>query len=132
VKAVLNSTRGKAYSGTLRLESSQTFRETAFSINPGEALPIEIPLAGLADRDYIFAKMYINNTLTDVSELILGNLTASTTKEKPFILASNITLNSSKAIYQDSAAKAYGIAPLLLLAASISINISLIVAKLRQ
>ena len=130
ITTLINNTRAEGYDIRLLLESNTGFSEREIFIGPNEETKLEFPLKSPEYNNYFFLKLYQNNTLIDISELILKNNTMQTKAEKPFsLIEGDIMLNESKPVYSSSSQKTRDIVIYLFLVASVILNLYFIIFK---
>jgi hypothetical protein len=128
--ALINNSRDEGYDLRLLLESGTELSERELSIAPRAEARLEFPLKTPSYDNYLFLKLYHNETLIDISGLTLKNTTLAPKPAKPFnLVQGDIILNATTEIYTSSSQKSQEMAIPLLLAASITLNLYLLFRK---
>lgn len=102
-------------------------KKTVFVESESEALlNFEVELS--EEKNPFFVKIYLNETLIDVEEIIIEDVDKA--PEKPFqLFTGDVTLMNSSNVYESSSEKSIKIATYLFLALSVVLNCLLIIRK---
>ncbi len=128
--AEINSTLDEEALLKLVMESDTDITEAELSLPPMETAELRFPLKLPLSKNHLFLKLYRDNTLLGMSELVLENRSVDMVSEKPFtLMQGDIVLNTSGRAYSSSSAKSLALSPFILLATSIILNLYFIIFK---
>ena len=121
--AEINSTSQHEVQLRLVVESDTDRSETELTLQPEGTAEVRFPLRLPLAKNHLFLRLYQNESLLDISELVLENSSLKKQAEIPYTLVSgDILFNSTKTAYSSSSARSAALVPFLLLAASLILN----------
>lgn len=124
--AIINSTYEQDIQADVELHSSYSFESKNTIIEPGKNNLISFDVDDTLNSDYyvpFFVKLFVNETLLDIEEIILTNNENQYKQDVPFkLITGDLILENSSKVYESSGVKAFRIVIYLLLLLSIVAN----------
>lgn len=124
--AIINSTYEQDFQAEVELHSSYSFESKNTIIEQGKNNLISFNVDEVLDSGYyvpFFVKLYVNETLIDIEEIILTNKDNRDKQEIPFkLVTGELVLKNSSKVYESSSVKSFRLVNYLLLLLSIAAN----------
>ena len=130
---MINNSFRNDFTIDVELDSLYSFQKKSVLVESQSNALINFDVELSEEKNPLFVKLYVNDSLVDVEEIIVENSKKLDKSELPFqLVTGNLLFNSSKTIYESSTLKSLKIATYLFLVLSIALNCVLIWKKKNQ